>query len=272
MNKESFFISRFSDNRIGDDGVRIDKKVYSMDAFFENVHFKREWMTLKQIAQKAMLVNLSDAIAMNARPRYALLSVAIPPSFSLKQLEELAEGFLETARAYNVAIVGGDTIANVKLDISITIISECDRPLNRKGLRRGDWLAYTGDLGHSARDLRRLMRGGYVGSHSRFMHPTLRKAFMEKAGQWLSGGMDISDGLGTELSRLSRINRSGYRFVKSINKQALCSGEEYEMLISFPNRHRHKIARIARQTRTPLNIIAKSCRGSYRSHCKQHHF
>ncbi len=89
MNKEDYFIKQFSNSKlIGDDGAIVGKWVYSMDAFFENVHFKREWMSLKQIAQKAMLINISDAIAMNAKAKYALLSVAIPKEFTLKQLEE----------------------------------------------------------------------------------------------------------------------------------------------------------------------------------------
>ena len=94
MNKEDYFIKQFSSNKkIGDDGAVIRNTVYSMDAFFENVHFKKEWMTLKQIAYKSMLVNISDAIAMNAKPKYALLSVAIPSSYSKKDLKELSSGF-----------------------------------------------------------------------------------------------------------------------------------------------------------------------------------
>ncbi len=272
MNKESYFISRFPDTRIGDDGVTIGTRVYSMDAFFENVHFKREWMSLEQIARKAMLVNLSDAVAMNAEPRFALLTVAIPPSFSLSDLDELARGFIQTAREFGVSIIGGDTIANTKLDITITIISESRHPLRRSGIRSNDLIAYTGDLGRSARDLARLMRGGRLDSASRFMRPTLRSRFIQKSRRFLHAGMDISDGLGTELGRLSKINRTGFRFLAKIQKEALCSGEEYEMLIAFPRRHRRAVFRLARQSRTPLTLVAQACAGRYRPRCKMHHF
>ena len=94
MNKEDFFIKQFSNSKfIGDDGAVINQDVYSQDAFFENVHFKTSWMSLKQIAQKAMLVNISDAIVMNAVPKYALLTVAIPKSYTNKDLVKLASGF-----------------------------------------------------------------------------------------------------------------------------------------------------------------------------------
>ena len=56
LNKEDYFIKQFSSSKfIGDDGAVLGKCVYSMDAFFQNVHFKTQWMSLKQIAIKSML-------------------------------------------------------------------------------------------------------------------------------------------------------------------------------------------------------------------------
>ncbi len=133
MNKEEYFIKQFSANKIiGDDGAFIDGYVYSMDAFFENVHFKKEWMSLKQIAYKSMIVNISDAIVMNAKPLYALLSVAIPKDYTNEDLKKLASGFKKAAKQFDIKIIGGDTIANEKLDISVTIIS-----MAFKGFGRG---------------------------------------------------------------------------------------------------------------------------------------
>jgi len=83
LNLEDYFISHFKSVSIGDDGAYLDGYVYSKDAFFENVHFKTEWMNHYQIASKAMLVNISDAISMNAKPAYALLCVAMPKSITI---------------------------------------------------------------------------------------------------------------------------------------------------------------------------------------------
>ena len=93
MNLENYFISQFCNRHIGDDGAVINGFVYSKDAFFENVHFKKEWLSYYQIARKAMLVNISDAIAMNATPKYVLLSVAMPSSMKKDDMKELADGF-----------------------------------------------------------------------------------------------------------------------------------------------------------------------------------
>jgi thiamine-monophosphate kinase len=274
VNKETFFISLFANKaeRIGDDGAVIGQMVYSNDAFCENVHFRRNWMSLEQIAYKAMLVNISDAIAMNAEPRYALLSVAIPRCFTTHQMHALSEGFQKAAAAYGVEIIGGDTIADVKLDISVTIIGESDRPLYRKGLKKGHLLAYTGRVGASAKQLRYLINGGRVHSKSKFVTFPLRGGFIKEATPYLSCGMDISDGIGSDLERLSRLNRVGFHFTKHLGKALLCSGEEYEMLIGFDPRKRKRLMMLAKKHRIPLTVFAKATRKPYRNSCKAHHF
>lgn len=273
MNKEDYFIKQLSINKyIGDDGAVIKNMVYSMDAFCENVHFKREWMSLKQIAVKSMLVNISDAIAMNAKPKYALLSVAIPKSYTQKDLQELASGFKKVARKYNLQIIGGDTIANDKLDISVTIISKTKNPLFRKGMCDGDFVAYSGTIGESKRDLEILLSGGKVDSKSRFIKPTLRAEFIYEARKYLNCGMDISDGLFFELGRLSKINTLGFEFLENIPKEIGCSGEEYEMVFSFNPKYLSKIESIAKKHNVKLNIFAKANKGSFECMCKSHHF
>jgi thiamine-monophosphate kinase len=273
MNKEDYFIQCFSKTPlIGDDAAVLDNMSISQDAFFENVHFKREWMSLYEIARKAMLVNISDAIVMNARPKYALLTVAIPKHYTRQELQELARGFQETADAYGITIIGGDTIANVKLDISITIMAECDKPIFRTGMKEGDLLAYTGKLGESRRDLRRLLRGYGVKPDSRFIYPVLRDRFFYKVAPFIRSAMDISDGLFHDLEKLHRANRLGFEFFQPIPKSVGCSGEEFEVLFAFDPRFERRIRQIAKQTRTPLTIFAKALRKPYKNLCKAHHF
>ncbi len=274
MNREDFFIKsmREGSRRIGDDGAIVDSWVYSKDAFFENVHFKRGWMSAYQVAKKAMLVNLSDAIAMNARPQYALLAVAMPRSMSRSDMHELSRGFQESAAAYGVEIIGGDTIANCKLDISVTIISSTEKPLLRRGVRRGDLIAHTGSLGKAQRHLRYLLAGGRLHGKSRFHDLSLRGAFVTAAASKLRAGMDISDGLFSDLEKLSRLNRCGFRFFKRSGRQVGCSGEEYEMLVAVAPGKRLAVMRLAAKSRTPLHFIGTATRGSFTNRCRRHHF
>lgn len=274
MNAENYFISTFrsSKTRIGDDGAAVGEWIYSKDLFFENVHFKREWLSLHQIGYKAMIINISDAIAMNALPKYALIGAAMPSSISLHQMDELSGGIRAAATEYGIEIIGGDTIGNSKLDLSITIISYATDPLLRRGLKRGDIIAYTGEIGNSAKGLRYLMAGGKVHSKSRFVKPNLRQSFVSSVRPYLRCGMDISDGLFSDIGKLCNANRLGVRFMKKVPKKIGCSGEEYEMLIAFSPRRLNALRRIAARNRTAITPIARAVRGSYTNRCKAHHF
>ncbi|WP_419764327.1 MAG: thiamine-phosphate kinase [Arcobacter sp.] len=275
MNKEDYFIKQFKNNHknvIGDDGAVIGSHVYSMDAFFENIHFKREWMSLKQIARKAMIVNISDAIVMNAIPKYALLSVAIPKSFSKEDLKELAKGFKSVAKKFGIKIIGGDTISNNKLDISITIISKTKKPIFRKGLKKDDLLCYSGELGTCKKDLDSLLTGKKVSKKSKFIKPKLKPEFFYEIAPYINCALDISDGLFFELERLSNINSLGFDFFNKISKEVGCSGEEYEVLFSFSQKNKEIISKIATKHKVKLNIFAKAVDGTYKCDCQNHHF
>ena len=270
--KENYFISQFNSKNIGDDGALVDGLVYSKDAFFENVHFKTKWMSHYQISSRAMMINISDAIAMNAKPKYALLSVAMPKNISKLQMRELADGFKDVADKYDIEIIGGDTISNTKLDITITIISHVKKPLFRSGLRDGYLLAYTGELGRSSKELKKLFNLGKLHKNSKFTKIELRDKFIDNAKRFLSSGMDISDGLFSDLDKLATTNRVGFKFYKKIPKSIACSGEEYEMLVAFDKRFKKAVLRRASQSRTKLNIFATSASLKYKNRCKAHHF
>lgn len=273
MNKENYFIKQFEKNKfIGDDAAVIGKMVYSMDAFFENIHFRKEWFTLEQISYKAMLVNISDAIVMNAKPKYALLSVAIPKTFNKDDLKSLAKGFKKAAKEYNLKIIGGDTISNEKLDISITIISETKNPIYRKGLKKGDFLCYTGELGQSKKSLDTLLKNKKIPKNSKFIKPILKDTFFYEISKYVTSSIDISDGLFFELERLSKANKLGFDFFSKIKNQIGTSGEEYEILFSFNKNHLKEIKHIAKKHKIKLNIFAKAIKGKYKCKFKNHHF
>jgi len=273
MNKEDFFIKQFSNSKfIGDDGAVVGKFVYSQDAFFENVHFKTSWMSLKQIAQKAMLVNISDAIVMNAIPKYALLTVAIPISYTKKDLIQLASGFKNIAKKYNIEIIGGDTIANNKLDISVTIISKTKKPVLRTGTNIDDLVCYTGKLGSCKKDLNKLLKNKKVSKKSKFIKPKLNADFFYEISPYINSALDISDGLFFELERLSKSNKIGFEFIKKIKDDVGCSGEEYEILFTYNKKNQKKIEKISKKYEVKLNTFARAVKGKYVCECKNHHF
>jgi len=272
MDKEQYLINNLTSKHIGDDAAVIGDTLYSMDAFFEDVHFKREWMSISQIGRKAMLINLSDAIAMNAEPKYALVTVSLPPDLEEADIDELMQSIESTAKEYGCEIIGGDTIGGDKLHLSITIISKSKKPLLRTGLKQGDLLAFTGTLGESKRDLDALYRGEKIADDSRFFEPTLRAAFISKARDYLRTGMDISDGLFCDANKLLDINKYGFDVFEALADTVGLSGEEYEMLVSFAPEHYGEVMEAAEATNTPLTVFAKVAKNDDRYPCKSHHF
>ena len=272
MNNETYTINLFKNSHIGDDGAVLGNFVYSKDLFCEDIHFKKEWMSMEQISYKAMLVNISDAIVMNAYPKYALLGLKLPSHITKTEIENLHKGFIKACKEFNIEIIGGDTVAGDKLDISITIISKTTNPIYRKGLKIGDLVAYTGELGTVKKDLEKLFKGKKIDKNSKFITPALKDKFFYEASPFIKVALDISDGLSKDLSRLSEINKVGFEFLKELSDDELCSGEEYEILFGFSKENLDSIKDIAKKYNTPLTIFAKATKGSYENICGENHF
>ena len=87
---------------IGDDAavapaVRGALEVLTTDALVEGVHFDLAWSSFADVGYKALAVNVSDIAAMGAAPRLALLSLILPDSLAVADLDALLGGFAEIA-------------------------------------------------------------------------------------------------------------------------------------------------------------------------------
>lgn len=257
MDLENYWIDKIKTTHIGDDAAVIDKWVYAMDAFWEDTHFKKEWMSIEQIAYKAFMVNLSDMVAMNATCKYMLITTAFPKDITKKKLDRLSKKLSNLAKEYNIEIIGGDTIGSDKIGITITMIGTTKNPLKRDNLKSGNILAYTGKLGSAKEDLEKLFSGERIEDNSKFYKPTLRIDFIKAVTPWLTAGMDISDGLYCDTNKLLKCNNLYKQDLKVIPPEIGESGEEYEMLIAFEPTQLNRVKRIAKLTQTPLTIFAK---------------
>lgn len=158
MDKERYIFEKFRSKLSGDDCAVIGERAYCKDLFVEGVHFRRGWLSLREIGAKAMLVNISDMIATNARAKYALLGLALPREIGTREIDELCTGVSEMAREWGIRIIGGDTIGSDRIALSVSLIGKCKRPVFRSGARIGDLIAHTGELGSVGRDLAVLLR------------------------------------------------------------------------------------------------------------------
>ncbi len=193
-----------------DDVAILDGLVLTHDSIAEGVHYL-PFDPPASVGWKLVAVNLSDLAAKGARPRAALLSLAICGD---GEWEEAFLGGIEAAcEAYGLDLIGGDTIAlppGASRVLGLTAIGTAgDHVPARTGGQAGDSLWLVGTLGDSAAGLAQLLedrraQGPLVDIYRRPI-PQI------EAGRLLAprahAMMDVSDGLFLELAPPGRGQR-----------------------------------------------------------------
>jgi thiamine-monophosphate kinase len=197
--------------------------VVTQDALVEDVHFRLDWISWRDLGWRAAAVNLSDLAASGADPEALVVTLAAPPDTESGDVVELYEGMAEAG----VSVVGGDTTRAPKLLVSVTAVGRSERVPGRDGAQPGDLLVVTGPLGAAGAAFR---AGGYV-------RPPLRLAEGKKLARHAHALIDSSDGIAVDLAHVAR--RSGVRCVVELDRIPLAPGatiddlgfgEDFELL------------------------------------------
>lgn len=261
---------------IGDDAAVLDfkdkKVLISTDLMIEGVHFDLSYMPLKHLGYKAVVVNVSDICAMNAKATQITVSVAVSNRFPLEALEELFAGITLAANEYKVDVIGGDTTSSQKgLIISITAIGEAEENeiVYRDGAKVNDLLVVTGDVGAAYMGLQVLERekqvfqvnpnsqpdlDPYTYLIERQLKPEARKdirTLLHALEIKPTAMIDISDGLSSEIIHICKQSKVGCNLYEEkipIDPQfintceefnidsttvAINGGEDYELLFTM---------------------------------------
>ena len=271
---------------IGDDAAVLDPSpgqvtLTSTDMLVEEVHFDLSLCDPHSLGRKSLAVNLSDIAAMGGRPRYALLSLAVPPELPVEFLDGFTAGFLEMAARFEVALVGGDTCSSRKgLVIAVTIMGEQspDRFVPRSGARPGDLIFVTGTLGDSALGLKLLREGERAGGPvERHLDPLPRvREGLALAEAGLPTAMiDVSDGLLADLGHILDLSGVGATvelarlplspsFFAQIPRLdddpylfPLAGGEDYELLFTAPPDRADAVREALAPFGTPVTTIGE---------------
>ena len=287
---------------IGDDAAVLDfknsKTLVSTDLLVENVHFDLNYVPLKHLGYKAVMVNLSDIYAMNATATQITVSIAVSNRFPLEALEELYSGIEIAAKIYNIDVIGGDTTSSNKgLIISITAIghSNEDKIVYRNGAQPNDLVVVSGDIGGAYMGLQILERENevfkvnpnnqpdldpYAYIVERQLKPEARKdivKLLEDLDVKPSSMIDISDGLSSEAIHICKQSNVGIELYENkipLDPQvistceefkidsttvALNGGEDYELLMTISQEDYPKIK--ANPNLTVIGYITEANRG-----------
>jgi len=271
---------------IGDDAAAwqgdASIQLATVDSFIQDIHYPSGIVPWPEIGGKALAVNLSDIAAMGGLPRYALVSLALPPETELDDVTALYTGMLEMAKKYGVTIVGGD-ISNAPLVvISITVLGSSPQKkiLTRSSAKPGELIAVTGYLGAAAAGLEMLTQKlkldpkAAARFEQAFSKPTPRIAEGQLLlEQGVKTAIDISDGLLADLGQICKASRVGAEieadrvpvepkvlaaFGDKALEMALTGGEDYELLFTASAEIIEKVKQAAA---CPVTVIGKVTAG-----------
>jgi thiamine-monophosphate kinase len=270
----------------GDDAAVIEPvrgalEVVTTDAQLEGVHFDRRFVPPDAIGHRALAVNLSDLAAMGARPRAALLSLALPDSLEIAEFDRIVDGLLALAGRHGVVLIGGNitrTSGPMVLDVTAIGSVHRRRTLTRAGARPGDEVYVTGTLGEGACGLLRLRDAvnGAAGAGSieqeqeRAMwylrpDPRIRAGVLLAGNRAATSCMDLSDGLADGVRQIAQASSVGMTLsaadipITAESRQwlsrrgrdplevALRGGDDFELVFTARPRQAGRLRNVRRQ-------------------------
>ena len=273
---------------VGDDAAvikagRDDVMVVTTDSLLEGVDFDLTYFPLKHLGYKAVVVGVSDVLAMNATPEQVMISLGVSSKMSVEALKDLYEGIEFACNEMGVDMVGGDTSASMTgLVINITAIGRAKRKAisYRSGAQFNDLICITGNLGAAYMGLQLLEREkrvlrdvdnpepqfkGYEYLLQRYLKPRARKDIVDVLAEEKivpTSMIDLSDGLASEVLQICKASKCGARIYLDripIAKQttalaeemhidpvvaALNGGEDYELMFTVPLAMQEQVMRL----------------------------
>ncbi len=240
---------------VGDDAAVVasgsGELVLTTDALVEGSHFSRATASARDIGYKAIAVNVSDIAAMGASPRFALCALTLSDAVDAAWVMELFGGMLEACDEHALRLVGGNLALGPEVTVAVTVTGEVapGRAITRAGARPGEVIVVTGSFGGAAAGLR-LSSGrtppsdeerAAIVRHTRPIPRIGEAGVLARFGA--SAMIDVSDGLGLDLSRLCAASGVGARIrladvpigPAATLDDALGGGEDYELVATLPD-------------------------------------
>jgi thiamine-monophosphate kinase len=276
--------------------VRNAFDVITTDASIEGVHFDRRFVPAAAIGHRALAVNLSDLAAMGAEPRWALLSLAMPPDLLVADFDAIVDGVLALAGRHRVTVAGGNISRSpgpLMIDVTASGSVRPRRVLTRSGARPGDAVFVSGSLGAARAGLEMCqMSTNPDGTDSaeldadaplrlRYLwaEPRVRLGLLLGRQQAASACMDLSDGLSDGVSRLAEASSVGIEIDADLvpiddharqwferrgadtTLSAVAGGDDYELLFIVPARRQGRLRGVARLVKdlplTRIGVVTK---------------
>lgn len=196
----------------GDDAAVLEGGwVVTTDLSVEDVHFRRSWLSDREIGYRAGAAALSDVAAMAATPIAVLVSIAGRRGGGV-DLEAVQEGVREVASELGASVIGGDVSASPgPLVVDVVALGRTASPVLRDGAEPGDDVWVTGRLGAAAAAVRAWEAGREPSAELRaaFARPSprVREARCLVDHEVVDALIDLSDGLAGDAGHIAAASR-----------------------------------------------------------------
>ena len=238
---------------IGDDAAVFTtppgmKQLLTSDCLVDGVHFDVSSTSLNLIGRKCVAASISDIAAMCGTPKYAIISIVAPRSFSLDDLKYLYEGMLSISNAYSCSIIGGDFISHdgpLTINVTILGLGKQNQLRFRFATETTDSIFVSGSLG-----------GSRDGHHLTF-EPRVELGIALGGNQAVHSLTDITDGLVIDLHSILTAGNYGATLIesdipisphlandKSAIAAALYDGEDFELLFTASSEYQGHLENI----------------------------
>ena len=190
--------------------------VVSTDPIRAGVHFFPD-DDPRDIAWKALAVNVSDLIAKGAVPIGYTMALALPEAPLKSWMKAFSAGLGAAQAAFGCELFGGDCDrADGPLSIAITAFGSVPRGrfVQRTTARAGDHVFITGTIGDAALGLKLRQRGDVYGAavspgHAdaliqRYLRPAPNLKAIDIVRRFATAALDVSDWLIQDAARLAR--------------------------------------------------------------------
>ncbi|MEE4149181.1 AIR synthase related protein [Pseudomonas viridiflava] len=100
----------------------------------------------------AVAANVSDLLAVGAKPRALMISIVVPGSFEVESVRDIVAGCEEACAAHNIVFLGGDTKEGASPQVIGAALGTVkkDEVFGRGRANPGDYLFVAGELGSFA--------------------------------------------------------------------------------------------------------------------------
>ncbi|MDC0041466.1 thiamine-phosphate kinase [Candidatus Nitrosopelagicus sp.] len=238
---------------------------------------------LSDISRKSVVSSLSDFAAKGIIPKFCVISLTLPRTISIEEIQELSKGFSSACKEFKIQLLGGDTNQGNEISIHVVVFGSVKNFIKRKDAKVKDIICTTGPFGYTSSALEIIMnkrksdKSFSTKSKNLFFKPKPRLEFGQESADYITSSMDSSDGLSSCLNELSNQSKKKFMITKiptntdviefseknkiDLNRLVFDGGEEFELVFTVTPKNLKKIHRLAKKNKINIFEIGHVSKG-----------